>query len=374
MAAYRVFLYNLRTQRVTGEVPFSALSYSYVMDEPGAATVEIPIDVAAKSGKPLKPNDLFPVRTGLVIERDGELVWGGVVWTYRLNLTTRTIALNAKGYLSYYEKRHTPTYGLGFADRELTYMIRALILIAKEGIGTDTTQLTPTNQVRSRVWNPFEFKPVADVFRDLSDEIASIDHRTGLFGGGFFLYFEPYWKNSDRSLIGNRIRNTPNRHPYDSGVSLHQGVNCEFSDISVDGTELASAAFAVGATNGMRSLTPFKSDTNPALLATTPQTNKVLTENSLKQNWTLTYKVRSALAFGSEPIVLPNATTYPGKFSPLSLIPGMRAGVTTDDGFLGLVNDEYVVTENRVSVASDGSDRLSLSLVQAELFKETELG
>ncbi|MFG3405636.1 hypothetical protein [Streptomyces sp. NPDC048142] len=361
----------MKTQTVYAEIPFSSLSYSYVMDEAGNATVEVPIGVPKIDGTPLTPADLFPVRTGIAIQRDTELVWGGLVWAYRLNLTARTIALSASGYLSYWAKRQTGYTGVKFKNIEQTQMIESFITGTANAIGTDTSRMTSTSMVRTRTWNPYEMKPLSDVFMDLADDITSIDPASGKYGGGFFLYFEPYWV-TEGTKVGNRVRNTANRHPYDSGKSLQQGVNCEFPDISVDGTSLAAAAFAVGATDGTASVTPFKTDTNPALLTQIPQVNVVLNETSVKQATSLQYKVRSALAFGSAPVILPKADTYPGLFSPLELQPGMRAGITTDDGFLGLVNAEYVITETAVSVASDGSDRLSLTLVQSDLFKETE--
>ncbi|MFJ9671091.1 hypothetical protein ACIRP5_09935 [Streptomyces sp. NPDC101221] len=369
--SYRIYLYNTKTKAVHAEIPFSALSYSFVMDEAGSATIEIPIGVPRMDGQPLTPDDLFPVRTGVVIERDDELVWGGILWAYRLNLTNRTIQLSAQGYLSYWAKRHTGVNGVSFKNMEQTEMIRRFITDAANSIGTDPSGITPTNMVRTRTWNPYEMKPLADVFADLADDITSLDLNTGQYGGGFFLYFEPYWITKGVS-VGNRVRNTPDRHPFDSGHNLQQAVNCEFADIAVDGTTLAGAAYAVGATDGTASITPFKSDTNPALNDTMPQVNVVLNENGIKQSSSLQYKVRSALAFGSAPVHLPTATTFPNLFSPTEFLPGSRVGVTTDDGFLNLVYADYVVTENNVSVASDGSDRLSLTLVQSDLFKETE--
>ncbi|MEW1550954.1 hypothetical protein [Streptomyces tsukubensis] len=371
MAEYRIYLYNTKTQIVYAEIPFSALSYSYALDEPGSATIEIPIGVPKTDSTPLTPADLFPVRTGVAIQRGTELVWGGLLWAYRLNLTTRTIQLSASGYLSYYAKRHTSTNGVKYKNIEQTHMVRNFITAATNGIGTDVSGIIPTNMVRTRTWNPYELKPLSDVFTDLADDITSLDVVSGQYGGGFFLYFEPYWVAQD-TKIGNRARNTTNRHPYDSGLSLQQGVNCEFPDISVDGTTLATSAFAVGATDGTASMTPFKFDTNPPLIAQIPQVNAVLNETSIKQANSLQYKARSALAFGSAPVILPTATTYPDLYSPLELYPGMRAGITSDDGFLNLVDADYVVTETAVSVASDGSDRLSLTLVQSALFKETE--
>ncbi|MFI2242380.1 hypothetical protein [Streptomyces chrestomyceticus] len=373
MVNYRVYLYNVMTQDVYAEIPFSSLTYRYVMDDAGSATVEIPIGVPKVGGQPLAPADIFPARTGLVIQRGEDLVWGGIVWTYRLNLTSRTITLSALGYQSYYRYRVTGAAGSRFKNTEQTDMIKGLISILRDGIKTDTSQLTGTNMVRTREWNPYEFKPLSDIFADLSDDITAIDPRTGKLGGGFFFYFEPYWITPG-AKIGNRVINTPNRHPYDSGKSLQQGVNCEFPDISVDGTSLATTCFAVGATDGTKSLTPYARDENTPLLKRIPHLSVVLNETGIKQSSALQYKVRSALAFGANPVTLPTAETYPGLFSPLELKPGMRAGVTTDDGFLNLVNEDYAITETTVTVATDGNDRLALSFVQTALFKETENG
>jgi hypothetical protein len=112
MADYTVYLYDTMTQTVYAEIPFSALSYDYVMDEAGSATVELPIAAPKRDGNPLTPEDVRPIRTGIAIQRGTELVWGGLVWTYRLNLTARTIALSARGYLSYYAYRHTAVLGV----------------------------------------------------------------------------------------------------------------------------------------------------------------------------------------------------------------------------------------------------------------------
>ncbi|MFE4367948.1 MULTISPECIES: hypothetical protein [unclassified Streptomyces] len=361
----------MKTKGVYAEIPFSALSYGYVMDEAGSATVSIPIGVPKVDGSSLTPDDLFPVITGVAIERDGSLMWGGLLWAYRLNLTTRTIEITAKGYLSYYAYRNTGVNGVTYKNIEQTQMIRNLITSITDGIDTDHSGMTPTNMVRTRTWIKYEFKSLADVFADLADDVTALNMSTGTYGGGFFLYMDPYWV-SDGKTIGNRIYNTPNRHPYDSGVSLQQSVNCEFSELSVDGTELATNVYAVGATDGTASLTPYASDSNPALLSRIPHVNEILSESSIKQTTALQYKVRSALRYQAAPIIQPTASTYPGLFSPLSLRPGMSVGVTTDDGFLNLVADDYTVTETVVSVATDGSDRLTLSLVQTSLFKETE--
>ncbi|MQS39929.1 hypothetical protein, partial [Streptomyces katsurahamanus] len=275
---YTVYLYDIKTQLVTAEVPASAISYDYVMDAAGSASIEMPIDVPLRSGGTISPTDIRPIRTGIAIERGGELVWGGLVWAYRLDLSRRTITLNAQGYQSYYARRHTHTRGNRFRPgREQTDIIKWFIDYmnsptdpAREfSIKTSTASLKPTNFVRTRIWNPYEYKSISDVITHLCDDITSKDPQTGKYGGGFFYYFEPYWDSTGKKIL-NRITNTVNRHPYPSNVHLQQGVNCEIADISVDGTGMATTALAVGATDGTSSITPHAEDDNPALLAEIP--------------------------------------------------------------------------------------------------------
>lgn len=372
MADYNIYLYNVLTQTVTASVPASALSYGYTMDAAGTASIEIPIGVPKKNGSPLTQADLFPVVTGVAIERDGVLVWGGLVWAYAVDLSKRTITVTAQGYLSYFAKRNTnPTAGATYKNVEQTAMIKTLITSLTNGLKTDTAGIVPTNMVRTRTWNPYEIKALDEIFADLADDITAIVPATGIEGGGFFLYFDPYWITQG-TKIGNRVWNTTNRHPQGVGKSLQQGVNCEFTNITLDGTGLANQVYAVGATDGTASITPYATGTSPALLAKIPTVNLTLSETSISQGESLQYKVKSALAFGSIPIILPQASTYPNLFSPLDLRPGTLAEVTTDDGFMNLLDEEYVVTESSVTVADDGSDRVGLTLCQAALFHETD--
>ncbi|MFJ4701953.1 hypothetical protein ACIP5N_27710 [Streptomyces sp. NPDC088768] len=374
MAEYHVYLYNTATQAVTAEVPVSALSYSYRMDEAGTATFEVPMGYPTVAGPALTPEDLYPALTGVAIERNGELVWGGLLWAYRLDLAKRTISVSAQGYLSWAARRHTGVAGVTMSGIEQTEMVRRFLTNTITGIldlKTNLDGLVPTGMIRTRSWNQYEFKTLADVFADLADDITAVDPATGKAGGGFFLYWDPYWVTPGKAL-GNRVWNTTTRHPWDSGVALQQGVTAEIPEVTVDGTTLATTAYAVGATDGTASLTPYDTASNRTAEARMPRLNVILNETSIKQRTALRAKLLSALAFGAAPTVLPRVVTYPGLVSPLAVRPGALATVTTDDGFLNLIAAEYAVTESTVDVPADGSDRITLSLVQAGLFKETE--
>lgn len=373
MNSYKVLLYNIRTQKVTATVPVSSLSYGYEMDAPGTCTFSIPLGALKATGHELTHEDLYPVRTGVAIQRGDELVWGGLVWSWRYNVRALSIEVNAAGYMSFYKYRHTPAHGRRHVDREQSEILKWEIdhVSVNHGIGTDTSAVVPTNFKRTRIWNPYEFKSVADIIDHLCDDISGMDPQTGRAWGGFFFYFEPYYKDAD--TIGHRFRNTKSRHPYGNGLLLRQGRTCEFPDISEDGAGLASHAYAVGASDGEAQMTPYASAQNMDLITKKglPALDVVLNESSAKESATLKYKCRTALAFGSAPVVIPTAHTFPNLYSPLEARPGMLATCTTDDGFLNLSFAEYVVTKTSVAVGKDGGDRLTLDLVPAELFKET---
>lgn len=373
---YVVHLYDVRTQRIFAQIPTSAIKYDYEMDADGSASLSIPMGALKLDGTKLTPYDIFPCRTAIAIQRDDQLTWGGIVWQYKVDLATRFIDLDAGGYYSYYKYRHTNTKGKKFDNRETIDIIKWFILeinsgsTAGNGINTNISGLQTVGTRRSKVWNPYEYKSIADVIEDMADEVASFDPQTQKYGGGFFFYFEPYFADEDH--IGHKMSNTESRHPEYNGITLRQSVNCEFSTINVDGNSMANVAYVVGATNGEPSLTPHYELRNVSFAEEIPYMDVVVSETGEKKDSALRWKAKSALAFGSTPIILPTAVTYPNLFSPLQFKPGMLVRVTTDDDFLNLTNAEYVITKVSVEVGMDGSDRLTLDMVQSALFTEVE--
>ncbi|MFB7420785.1 hypothetical protein ACFC1L_40115 [Streptomyces sp. NPDC056210] len=371
---YTVMLYDIRTQKIFAKIPKAELSYEYEMDDAGSASISVPMKAKKLDGTRLTPYDLFPCRTGVAIQRGSELVWGGLIWQYQVDLSTQLISIDAGGYLSYYKYRHTNVKGNKFKNKETIDIVKWFILetnsgsTAGNGINTNISGLKPVGTLKTKTWNPFEYESLDSVIIDMADEIASYDPNTLKYGGGFFFYFEPYFIDSDR--IGHRMSNTESRHPLFNGITLRQSVNCEFSNISVDGNSMANVAYVVGAGNGEPSITPHAELKNTIFSQEIPYMNTVVSATGDKNPASLRWRARSALAYGSIPITLPTADTFPNMFSPLQFKPGMLVKVTTDDGFLSLTNAEYVVTKVSVSMGTDGSDRLSIDMIQSALFTE----
>lgn len=373
-STYKVYLYDIRSQKIYAEIPMSSLSYDYELDGEGSAAVSLPMESLKLDGTVLKPADVFPVRTAIAIQRGSELVWGGLVWQYRVDLTNKMIKIDAGGYFSYYKYRHTYTNGNRFVFKEIIDMIKWFILEINStwgnGIHTSLSGLVPNGAKRSKSWAPLEYVSIADVIADLADEVPTINiHPLGMVGG-FFFHFDPYWVDSTH--IGNRMSNTPNRDPDYSGVSLTQGVHCEITEIGVDGNDLANVSYIVGATTNSKTPPAHYELRNPSFSSQLPYMDVIVNANTEKKWPNLYWQAKSALSAGAIPTILPTVITYPNMFSPNQFKTGTKIKLSSGDSFLELNEAEYVITRVAVSVTGDGSDRITMDVVQDELFKEVD--
>ncbi|MFH9826718.1 hypothetical protein [Streptomyces bobili] len=102
---YTYLFCDLRTDTVLAELPLAGVQYSYVLN--GIGTLRATIPYSAET-LPLDPeNASTPARTALYVDRDGVIVWGGIVWTRELADGGKNI--QAAEFLSYYQHRYVKT-------------------------------------------------------------------------------------------------------------------------------------------------------------------------------------------------------------------------------------------------------------------------
>ncbi|MFD5938269.1 hypothetical protein [Streptomyces griseus] len=99
---YTFLFCDLLTDELLAELPMSGVSYSTELNGIGVLKGTIPYSVETL---PLGPDAAStPARTALYVDRDGVIVWAGIVWTRELVKGGK--AIGAAELLSYYEKRH----------------------------------------------------------------------------------------------------------------------------------------------------------------------------------------------------------------------------------------------------------------------------
>ncbi|HEX5596104.1 MAG TPA: hypothetical protein VFX61_08850 [Micromonosporaceae bacterium] len=99
---YTYLFCDLRTDTLLAELPLSQVSYSFELNGIGTLRAVVPYN---DETLPLDPETATtPARTAVYVDRDGVLVWGGIVWTRKDTQGGKEI--QASEFLSYYQHRY----------------------------------------------------------------------------------------------------------------------------------------------------------------------------------------------------------------------------------------------------------------------------
>jgi hypothetical protein len=347
MPNFNVLQVEAATGNVIATLPVTGIQYSETLNAAGTCTVGMPLDAA-------DPETLAPGRTALVVTRDDEPEWGGIVWTANADLGAGTLTLNASGWHSYYSARYLDMPG-GYSSRgkiDQTMLIQAWIGHANEngGIGTDTSRLSATGRSRSRVWGFAEFKNIAEALNELADE-----------DGGFDIRYETFWADAGRTRIGHRLLIAA--RVSQTFPTLTHGRDADVSQVAYDGSKLATKAVSFGADMGT-GLKPYHIVSN-ALDG--PAMTQVTTYADLKATADLVPKAAALAAVGRQVIAIPTLNLYPGVYDPATFVVGSYGTVNVDSGYVQLL-EEFVLTERRIDVDANGTETAALSLASKEVF------
>lgn len=99
---YTYLFVDLRTDTLLAELPLASVTYSFELNGVGKLSGTIPYN---DETLPLDPETAStPARTAVYVDRDGVLVWGGIVWT-RTRVTGGK-QIQAAEFASYYQHRY----------------------------------------------------------------------------------------------------------------------------------------------------------------------------------------------------------------------------------------------------------------------------
>ena len=114
MAQYRYLTTDLVTNTVIGELPFAGVSWSVNLNSAGdfggslhVGDTRITNTLGTYSSSNSFTLDYVtaPARVGLYVERDGIIVWGGIIWSRVYDSGSQTLQINARSFESYFERR-----------------------------------------------------------------------------------------------------------------------------------------------------------------------------------------------------------------------------------------------------------------------------
>ncbi len=128
MATYRIIATRTTDFTPRAEVPFSSLTFSDILNRPGSCDITIPLQAGIDMSRFTTPGN-----TAIWIERNGNIVWGGPLWTTDVDLVGQSVRLSCEGWLSYYNHRintvnfDTGAFIPGEAGQDITTVMYQLL-------------------------------------------------------------------------------------------------------------------------------------------------------------------------------------------------------------------------------------------------------
>jgi hypothetical protein len=183
-AMYTYLVADLRTGTILDELPLTGVSFDKRLNDTGSLRGQLRVDdpgIRDREARLLTE----PGRTAVYVDRDGQLLWGGIVWTTRYSAATATLELGASDFLSYFEHRRVLEYPVdtagkvAYPDTDQLVIAAELVRLAQShpggDLGVEIRGAASSGVLRTVRYDAGELKPVADALRDLANADDGFD-------------------------------------------------------------------------------------------------------------------------------------------------------------------------------------------------------
>jgi len=246
VAAYRYIVADLVTNAILAELPLSNVKFSRILNGAGAFRGTLKLgDAKVAALNPIASTQ--PARTALYVDRDGALVWGGIIWTrgpYRPG--TQSFDLGGMEFWSYFQIRtKTSRYIVdtkAYAQQDQLFIARDLINYAQAKSGGSigiVVNAETSGVLRDRTYNSYDFTPVGQAIEQLSALLNGFDFsiEVAYVNGVPTKTFVPSYPRRGTSAVT-------------SGLLFEYPGNIVDYIWPEDGTEQADTAYSIGLGQG----------------------------------------------------------------------------------------------------------------------------
>jgi hypothetical protein len=365
VTTYRYLFTNLATQEIIAELPLTGVGFTQQLNQAGTFSGHILLSglndnaTGVNSSTYNVLNATIPAKTGLYVDRDGVLVWGGVIWGRTYNSQSQTLTIQAREWISYFERRRI-TETLVYTNTDQLVLAKNLITWAQGqpngniGVIYNTDGQTTSGILVDRTYYYYEYKGVFNAIQDLSRQNdgfdfaidVSYDPTTGLPRKSFNTYY-------------------PHTNGTTVPVFLFPAGNVVEYEYPEDGTLAANYIYTLGAGSNEGKLISYAVDT------TKYAQGWALLEDVVNYSDITDSNVLSALAQGQV-----NAYAYPPTTIKLTAPPYVDPVFGTyeigddariiiqDDRFPNGLDAIYRIVGISIQPGEDGPERVTLTLTQ----------
>lgn len=344
--AYRVIAADLLTGTYREEIPFSNITYAHQLNAPGTFTGTI----GMRHPKATRAN-IDPARTLIHVERDGVIVWSGILWACRAQVSGPTLQCDGEGWWSYFKRRLLgvdKTYTNADPAAVAQDLINYAQGVSGGNIGVSVPATSSTANVVTQTWKAIDDLNVGTLVEQLAAAPSGFDFAV------------------DVSYVAGVPTPVFNCYSPRRGVRMQQvldlGGNLTAYEQDVDGTVAANQVKLNGSGTGVTALRTVQADTTQ--LVSYPLLEAASSYTNITNLARLNQQAISDLFQRAAPVV-----TYPGVLSvssPDTSIGSFRTG----DSFLIRGSDGYIkasgyqrVMSWAVSVDQNGLEQVKLTIV-----------
>jgi hypothetical protein len=166
---YRYLFADLLTNTIIGELPLTGVAFGSQLNQAGTFRGHILLSGIDTVGFNIA-NSTIPAKCAIYVDRDGVLVWGGVIWNRSYQSSSQVLSLNAREFESYFERRRI-TSDQVFNNVDQLSIAQNLISLAQGvpygdigvQVGVETSGV-----LISKVYYDYEKKTYYSALQDLS--------------------------------------------------------------------------------------------------------------------------------------------------------------------------------------------------------------
>ncbi len=361
---YRYLFVDLLSNAVIGELPLTGVGFTQQLNQPGNFQGHLLLSGINSYQFNVDPSTI-PAHCGLYVDRDGILVWGGVIWGRTYNSTAQTLTFTAREWLSYFERRRV-SQTVNYTNIDQLVIAKDLIVNAQAepygdiGVLYNSEGQTTSGILVDRVYYDYELKNVFQAIQDLSRQSDGFDFHIDIeydnITGLPAKYFNTYYPRSGEIYSAGNLNIPVFEFPAGNMVEY------EYPE---DGAVAANKIYATGAGSNEGKLIAIATD------ATKFATGWALLEDAVNYSDITDQTVLNTLAIGQVTAVSYPPTTLkivvPAYVDPVygTYEVGDDARIIIkDDRFPNGLDEIYRIVASSVQPGEDGPERVTLTLTQ----------
>lgn len=187
---YRYLFADLLTNAILAELPITGVSFTQQLNTAGTFTGHLLLSGVNAAGLNVATGTI-PGRTAIYVDRNGTLVWGGVLWNRQYNSITQALTFQAREFLSLFERRRIITTA-AYTNIDQLQLAQTIMSNAQGATGgnigmlynQDSGSTNTSGVLVSRTYYGYEYKQVLAAVQDLAKQTSGFDFEISTYYDG----------------------------------------------------------------------------------------------------------------------------------------------------------------------------------------------